>query len=364
MQTNSYHRIVSNLKGLLLKFWRRIRRLKFRQVMGFVVIVKTFNPLLFLLALFLFAFLFVRDIRREYQPALDSISTNYNLIVNSDLKGLKTAVDGAGNALKDLGVILGVIRDAINAIVGFINVIINAIAWFFGLSKIKFGIHVPIPDFSALFQPIKNLSLHTQGLFSGISELFTATLTVLTDLWARLKFFLILGVVWAVVSIFASGYEEVTRGLEMMRGSHGLRHDDSADKEQPRLQAIPTSRMDTPPVLIVDQVQVALPALLESEGDTQAESMRRTFAYQDQVLLTAQAVWPDRNIPLFYYQLTRRVDVNTWAFFWQNLIERGLDPKRVRMVISRDIRLLEPSLQRFLPQAELEQSVETTIISK
>jgi hypothetical protein len=363
MQINSPRRWLSNLQTMVIAAWRRIRRLKFRQVMGFVVMVKTFNPLLFLLALFLFAFLLVKDIQKEYQPALDKISSNYSLIVNGDLKGLKTALDNAGNALKDLGAILSVIRDVVNAIIGFINVIVNAIAWFFGMSKIDFGIHLPIPNFSALFQPFNNFSLHTQGLFSGISELFTATLTVLANLWARLKIFVIIGVAWTVISIFASAYSEFTRGLEMMRGSSERGESQLANTDQVHTSIVKTLNLDTPPVLIVDQVRVALPALLDSDRAGLAESKQRTFAYQDQILLTAQAVWPDRNIPLFYFQLVQRVDENAWAFFWQSLIERGLEPRNVRMVVSGNTKLLEPGLQRFLPNAELHQSVETTFIN-
>jgi hypothetical protein len=363
MQTNALRRSLASLQRTLAGFWQRARRIKFRQVMGFIVMVKTFNPLLFLLALLLFAFLLVRDIQKQYQPALDQISSNYNLIVNVDLKGLKTAVGEAGNALKDLGAILSVIRDVVNAIVGFINVIINAIAWFFGMSKINFGIHLPIPDFRALFQPFNNLTLHTQGLFSGIAELFNATLTILANLWARLKLFLILGFAWVFLSIFASGYSEFTRGLEMMRGGQpkeGLA--EIRDQVQPSM--IDRPLLETPPVLIVDQVRVALPALLDSEERGLRENKQRTFAYQEQILLTAQAVWPERSIPLFYFQLVRRMDENTWAFFWQSLIDRGLEPSRVRMVVSSDVKLLAPSLPRFLPRAELHQSVETTFISQ
>jgi hypothetical protein len=364
MQTNTLRRSLSRFQERLAGFWRRARRLKFRQVMGFVVMVKTFNPLLFLLALFLFAFLFVRDIQKQYQPALDQISSNYNLIVNDDLKGLKTAVGNAGNALKDLGAILSVIRDVVNAIVGFINTIINAIAWFFGMSKIHLGIHLPIPDFSALFRPFGNLSVHTQGLFSGVAELFNATLTILGNLWSRLKLFVILGAAWAVLSIFASGYSEFTRGLEMMRGAPEMRASQPTSAHVNHVPAIAAPRLDTPPVLIVDQVQIALPASLDSEGQELADNKQRTFAYQDQILLTAQGVWPNRSVPLFYYLLVRRVDENTWAFFWQSMIERGLEPQQVRMVVSSDINLLAPSLQRFLPRAELHQSVETTFISQ
>jgi hypothetical protein len=364
MQTTTLRRFLSNSQGKLIAFWQRVRRLKFRQVMGFIVMVKTFNPLLFLLALFLFAFLLVRDIQKQYQPALDTISSNYNLIMNDDLKGLKTAVSNAGNALKDLGAILSVIRDVVNAIIGFINVVINAIAWFFGMSKINLGIHLPIPDFSALFRPFSNLSLHTQGLFSGVAELFSATLTILANLWARLKLFVILGAAWAVLSIFASGYSEFTRGLEMMRGSPDQRASQPTSAQEIQAPALKAPRLDTPPVLIVDQVQIALPALLESESRELLDSKQRTFAYQDQILLTAQAVWPNRSVPLFYFLLARRVDENTWAFFWQSLIERGLEPQRVRMVVSGDVKLLAPSMQRFLPHAELHQSVETTFISQ
>jgi hypothetical protein len=116
--------------------------------------------------------------------------------------------------------------------------------------------------------------------------------------------------------------------------------------------------------LIADHVLISLPFLLDHERGGSPGGLSRTFGYQERYLLSTQAVWPDRHVPLFYYQLADHVDAGVWAIFWQSLIDRGLNPSGVQMVISADTGDLAPSVRHYLPQAELQQSVETTIISR
>lgn len=360
MQRTTLRSVGLNLRDGFLNGWNKVRALKFRQVMGVIVIVKTFNPLLLLLALALFGFLFVRDIREQYQPALDTISTNYELLVNQDLKGIQDALDDARGALKSLGDILGVVKSVVNGIVGFVNTIINAIAWFFGMSKIDFNIQLPIPDFSTIFRPFNDLSLHFKGLFDGIGELIAATGTVLANLWARFKLFVAVALIWALLSIFASAYSEITRGLDMIRG--GSPPERSPDRPSPKVLKEgrhPLQISDTPPILIVDRLRITIPVLAAQDAGPD----RRSFRYQERYLLSAQAVWPNRQSPLFHYQLAEKTDEGVWMKFFQSLIERGLDADQVQMVISAETSALQPGAQRFLPHAEVRQSVETTIIT-
>ena len=357
----------------LQRLWRRIRKIKFRQVMGVIVILKTFNPLWLLLALALFAILTINDLREQYRPVFDQISTNYNAIVNEDLQGLQAALDGVRGALQALTAILSVVRSVVNGIVGFVNEIIKAIAWFFGLSNIDFRIQLPIPDFSQVFQPFNDLMIHFRGLFDGFVDFFTVTGTVLQNLWERFKLFFLLAVLWALLSIFASVYSEVTRGLEMIRGS---RRQEAGERPPGASGALAGSQfggaesiyLDTPPVIIVNQALVTIPVLMASQvGDRaagdRAAGRQRTFTYQERYLLSAQGIWPDRHAPLFFQQLADRVDAGIWAQFWQSLIFQGLDPAGVQMVISADTSVLAVSVQRFLPQAEIQESVETTILT-
>jgi len=357
-------------KNTFQRFWRWIRKVKFRQVMGVIVILKTFNPLWFLLALALFAILLVNDLREQYRPALDLISSNYDAIVNQDLKGLQTALDGARGALRGLSDVLSVILSVVNGIVGFVNEIIKAIAWFFGMNKIDFGIRIPIPDFSLVFQPFNELFTHFRGLFDGFLGIFAATKVVILNLWERLKIFALLAVLWALLSIFASIYTEVTRGLELIRGSRRDTPDEPPNRPAGLLARSGSEnglarpvQMETPPVIIVDQALVTIPVLTASQAGDSAGVRQRTFAYQERYLLSAQGIWPDRHAPLFFQQLADRVDTSIWAQFWQSLIVQGLEPAEVQMVISADTRALAPSVQRYLPQAELQQSVETTFLT-
>lgn len=349
----------SRAKNTLQRFWRRIRKVKFRQVMGVIIILKTFNPLWLLLSLALFAILTINDLREQYRPVLDAINSNYNAIVNQDLRGLQAALDGVKGALSALGDVLGVIRSVVNGIVGFVNEIIKIIAWLLGMSKIDFSIQIPIPDFSRVFQPFNDFFVHIKGLFDGVLSFFSVTKTVLINLWDRFKLFVLLAVLWALISVFASAYAEVTRGLDMIRGG-GRRESGDPGGDAPHRR--PDSRtllpLDTPPVLLVNQALVTIPVLTSGEAGG-----RRTFAYQERFLLSAQGVWPDRHAPLFYQQLADRVDASIWAQFWQSLIVQGMDPSGVQMVISADTSLLSPGVRRYLPQAEVQQSVETTFLS-
>lgn len=349
----------NRMKTGLQRAWQRARKVRLRQVMGVIVILKTFNPLWFLLAIALFAILLVNDLREQYRPALDLISSNYNAIVNQDLRGLQAALDGVRGALKGLSDVLGVIRSVVNGIVGFINEIIKAIAWFFGMGKIDLGIRLPIPDLGVVFQPFNDLFMHFKGLFDGITGLFATTKTVLIDLWERFKLFAFLGVLWALLSIMATIYSEVSRGLEMIRGGH--RETDNPPGDSLRTLPEP-ARLETPPVIIVNQSLVTIPVLAANQAGAGA-GRQRTFAFRERYLLSAQGIWPDHHAPLFFQQLADRVDASIWAQFWQSLIDQGLNPSGVQMVISADTSLLAPGVQRFLPAAEIEQSIETTILS-
>jgi hypothetical protein len=338
----------------LNRLLKRLRRIKFRQVMGVIVIVKTFNPLLFLLALILFIFLLVDDIRVQLQPSLDIISTNYNAIVDQDLVLLQDSINTLRGAMQSLSSILTLLRDMVNGIIGFVNTIINAIAWFFGMNQINFNFDWVIPDFSFVFQPFNNLALHFKGLFEGIVSLFDAIQAVLVNLWERFKIFAILAVGWVLASIFATVYAEVARGLDLIRGPGWQAGGNTAG-------LLPPTRLDTPPVLIISQSMVTTPVLLG--GPESNHAPRRTFVYQERRLLSALGIWPGRHAPLLYHQLVDQIDAGVWSVFWEGMNELGYDLSAVEMIVCAEPSAIASSVEKFLPQAHMAESIETQVLS-
>jgi hypothetical protein len=338
----------------LNRFLKRLRRIKFRQVMGVIVIIKTFNPLLFLLALILFIFLLVDDIRVQLQPSLEMISTNYNAIVDQDLALLQDSLNTLRGSMRSLSSILTLLGDMVNGIVGFVNAIINAIAWFFGMNQIRFNFDWIVPDFSFVFQPFNNLALHFKGLFEGIVSLFGAIQVVLVNLWERFKLFAFLAVGWVLASIFATVYAEVTRGLDLIRGPGWQAATNTG-------MVLPSTRLDTPPVLIISQSMVTTPVLLGGPESNLAP--RRTFVYQERRLLSALGIWPGRHAPLLYHQLVDQINAGVWSVFWEGMNELGYDLSAVEMVVCAEPAAIASSVEKFLPQAHMAESIETQVLS-
>jgi len=110
----------------------------------------------------------------------------------------------------------------------------------------------------------------------------------------------------------------------------------------------------TPPIILVDGVWVKI---LYPTGETwldRAGHRRQQQRLQERVILAALAVWPDGRYHLLHYEVAETEDEATWKAFWQHLIERGLEPQEVELVVSDGTKGLLAAMEVYLPKAKLQ----------
>lgn len=114
------------------------------------------------------------------------------------------------------------------------------------------------------------------------------------------------------------------------------------------------SLAQTPPVIVVDGVWVTI---LYPTGESwldRAGHRRQQRRGQERVILAALAVWPDGEYHLLHYEVAETEDEASWHTFWHQLIERGLDPQAVELVVSDGTKGLLAAMTAYLPQAKLQ----------
>jgi transposase-like protein len=125
------------------------------------------------------------------------------------------------------------------------------------------------------------------------------------------------------------------------------------------VQATVTARQNRPldataPFILVDGVWVKI---LYPTGEVwvdQAGHTRQKRRAEERVILAALAVWPDGRYHLLHYEIAVTEDEAAWKAFWQHLIERGLDPQAVQLVVSDGTKGLLPAMKQYLPKAKLQ----------
>lgn len=111
----------------------------------------------------------------------------------------------------------------------------------------------------------------------------------------------------------------------------------------------PISR--TPPILIIDGVWVKIQYSRDEFKLDRAGHQRQCRQAEDRVILAAIAVWPDGTYQLLHYQVSESEDIAAWTAFFEELIERQLDPKAVELVVSDGSQGVPEALSRCFPQA-------------
>jgi len=115
--------------------------------------------------------------------------------------------------------------------------------------------------------------------------------------------------------------------------------------------------VQTPPILIVDGVWVDIQyASAETKVD-RAGHVRQLRQAQDRVVLTALAVWPDGNHEVLHYEIAEQEDTHGWETFFAHLIERGLDPSAVELVVSDGSLGLPAAMAKQLPRAKQQRCI-------
>ena len=65
-----------------------------------------------------------------------------------------------------------------------------------------------------------------------------------------------------------------------------------------------------------------------------AGHLRQVRQAQERVILAAMAVWPDGTYQLLHYEIAEGEDSQSWLNFFNHLIERGLNPQGIKLIVS------------------------------
>lgn len=113
----------------------------------------------------------------------------------------------------------------------------------------------------------------------------------------------------------------------------------------------------TPPILIVDGVWVSIQYAQDEIKIDRAGHERRVRQAEERVVLAAMAIWPDGRYHILHYEVALQEETDTWAAFFCHLIERGLDPSAVQLVVSDGSSGLPAAMKQFLPHAKQQRCI-------
>jgi putative transposase len=127
---------------------------------------------------------------------------------------------------------------------------------------------------------------------------------------------------------------------------------------QDRMQSHQQRPIDkTPPILIVDGVWVDIQYTLDEFKIDQAGHQRQLRQAQERVILVAMAVWPDGTYHIFHYEIAPSEAEQTWLTFFEHLIERGLQPDQVELLVSDGTKGLLSAMKQYLPNARQQRCI-------
>ena len=113
----------------------------------------------------------------------------------------------------------------------------------------------------------------------------------------------------------------------------------------------------TPAILIVDGVWVDIQYAQDEVKIDRAGHERQVRHAEDRVILSAIAVWPDGSYHILHYEIAMQEDTQSWSDFFNHLIERGLDPKTVELVVSDGSSGLPAAMAKVLPHAKQQRCI-------
>lgn len=106
---------------------------------------------------------------------------------------------------------------------------------------------------------------------------------------------------------------------------------------------------ETPPILLVDGVWVKIYCPTGETWTDRSGHKRQKVHCEERVILAVLAVWPDGRHYILHYEVAEDENKDTWAAVCRHLIERGLDPQAVQMVVSDGTKGLLDALGIYLP---------------
>ena len=113
----------------------------------------------------------------------------------------------------------------------------------------------------------------------------------------------------------------------------------------------------SPAILIVDGVWGDIQYAQDEVKIDRAGHERRVRHAQERVILAAMAVWPDGSYHILHYEVALQESIDTWEVFFSHLIERGLDPSAVKLVVSDGSSGLPTAMKKSLPDAKQQRCI-------
>jgi len=118
----------------------------------------------------------------------------------------------------------------------------------------------------------------------------------------------------------------------------------------------PLSR--TPEMLLVDGVWVDIQYTINDKfKEDLSGHMRQCRQVEERVVLAVMAVWEDGSQELIHYEVAEVESEATWTRVFQNLIARGLDPDKVKLVSSDGGLGLPAAMKKCFPIAQQQRCI-------
>jgi transposase-like protein len=113
----------------------------------------------------------------------------------------------------------------------------------------------------------------------------------------------------------------------------------------------------TPEILMVDGVWVEIQYTRDEFKEDRSGHLRQCRQAEERVILAALAVWEDGAYEVLHDEIASAEGEAEWSQFFEHLIERGLNPQTVQLVISDGTLGLPKALQTNLPNAQQQRCI-------
>jgi len=118
----------------------------------------------------------------------------------------------------------------------------------------------------------------------------------------------------------------------------------------------PLSR--TPAMILVDGVWVDIQYTIDDKfKEDQSGHIRQCRQVKERVVLAVMAVWEDGCRELIHYEIAEVESEATWTSVFQNLIARGLDPNKLKLVSSDGGLGLPAAMKKCFPIAQQQRCI-------
>jgi transposase-like protein len=114
----------------------------------------------------------------------------------------------------------------------------------------------------------------------------------------------------------------------------------------------------TPEILLVDGVWVDIQYTIDDQfKEDLSGHIRQCRRVEERVVLAVMAVWEDGSQELIHYEIAEVESEATWTKVFENLITRGFDPNKLKLVSSDGGLGLPAAMQKCFPNAQQQRCV-------